>query len=392
MGKEENAAKEKKQMRILVVEDMITMRRTIRNMLRQLGYARILEADNGIDAWDKMSAINVDLAIVDWNMPRMTGGELLRKTRADDRFAKIPFIMVTAEVDEGIIAEAAETDVDAYIIKPFVAKTLEEKIDGVLEKRKNPSPSDTHLRLARVFAGTGQFNKAVDELKAALDVNFQNPQVFLALGDLHNQRGMLDDAEKAYKKAIALQAKFAKAYDGLADVYAKKGDTEKCIRTMKNAISKSPKNAARQKALGKVLLEKGKVDEAKAAFDCAVKVEPRNMVIQAEIGEIFLAKDLDGEAAELFNSVLRANPNDVHMYNRLGIAYRKQGRFQEAIEEYTKALNVAPGDEHLYYNLGRAYIEAGKVDAAMVQFDKALEICPDFKEAREVLDKIRNPK
>ena len=84
----------------MVVDDAINMRRTIRNMLRQLKYVHIVEAEDGLDAWKILPTAKIDMAIVDWNMPRMTGIELLRKARADDRFAKIPFIMVTAEVDE----------------------------------------------------------------------------------------------------------------------------------------------------------------------------------------------------------------------------------------------------------------------------------------------------
>ena len=215
----ELSLKEKAQMKFLVVDDMINMRRTIRNMLRQLGYVYITEAENGLDAWGKLPDTKIDIAIVDWNMPQMTGIELLRRARADDRFMKIPFIMITAEVDESTIAEAAETEVDAYIIKPFVAKVLEEKIDVVMMKRENPSPLDTLLSLAKVFAGTGQFNKAIGQLKTALSLNPASPQVYLALGELYSQRGMVDDAEKAYKRAIMLGPKFTRAYDGLAELY-----------------------------------------------------------------------------------------------------------------------------------------------------------------------------
>ncbi|HLA27575.1 MAG TPA: tetratricopeptide repeat protein [Syntrophales bacterium] len=391
MGKE-LSSKEKALIRFMVVDDMIGMRRTIKNMLRQLGFEHIIEAEDGLDAWKKLPTAKIDIAIVDWNMPQMTGVELLKKVRADERFAKLPFIMVTAEVDENTIAEAAETEVDAYIIKPFVAKVLEEKINTVLEKKENPSPVDTLLSLVKVLAGAGQFNRAIDQLKVALNISSSNPQVYLAFGDLYNQRGMLDDAEKAYKKAITLEARFTKAYDGLADVYEKKGDVRKSIQTMQNAVGHSTRNASRQTKLGKALLEQGMVKEAQAAFESAIKTEPDNMVMQSEIAESFLAKDMDNEAATLFQSVLRANPKDINIYNRLGIAYRKQGKFREAIEEYKKALAVDPGDENLYYNLGRALMEAKKVDEAIVQFNKALQIYPDFKEAREALDKIINRK
>jgi two-component system chemotaxis response regulator CheY len=118
----ELSKEEKAKIRFLVVDDMISTRRTIRNMLRQLGYVRIIEAEDGLEAWERLTTAEIDIAIVDWNMPRMTGVELLRKARADGRFAKIPFIMVTAEVDESTIAEAAETEVDAYIIKPLAPR------------------------------------------------------------------------------------------------------------------------------------------------------------------------------------------------------------------------------------------------------------------------------
>ena len=178
-------AKGKEDLKILVADDMITMRHTIRNMLRHLGYVHILESEDGVSAWNKLSIGRIDVAIVDWNMPNMSGITLLKKARQDDRLTDLPFIMVTAEVAEETIAEAAETDVDAYIIKPFVAKTLDEKIEQVLERKTNPSPLDTHLRLASVFTNAGQYNKATSELKTALVVQPNSPRVFTAFGDLY---------------------------------------------------------------------------------------------------------------------------------------------------------------------------------------------------------------
>ncbi len=380
--------KEKGAMKFLVVDDMINMRRTIRNMLRQLGYERITECEDGVSAWNKLCIDRPDIAIVDWNMPNMNGITLLKKTRQEDRLADIPFIMVTAEVAEETIAEAAETDVDAYIIKPFVAKTLEEKIDLVLERRSNPSPLDTHLRLASIYAHAGQFNKATSELKTALIVQPNSPRVYTAFGDLYQQRGMLDDAEKAYKKALIIEPKYMKAHDSLAAVLIKKGDEKKIIAALKEAVAVSPKNAARQVRLGKALLGSDMAGEARKAFKYAVSSEPQNTAAQLEIAEIFLAQNMDHEAAELFAAVSQVNPEDVHVYNRLGIAYRKQGKFQEAIAEYTKALRVDPQDEHLHYNLGRAYLEAGRVADAKAQFRKALELNPEFPEVLEILREI----
>jgi len=381
-------AKDRADLKFLVADDMINMRRTIRNMLRQLGYVHIVECDDGDSAWNKLSIDRADVAIVDWNMPNMNGITLLKKTRQDDRLCDIPFIMVTAEVAEETIAEAAETDVDAYIIKPFIAKTLEEKIEQVLERRTNPSPLDTHLRLASVFTHAGQYNRATSELKTAMVVQPNSPRVYTAFGDLYQQRGMLDDAEKAYKKALLIEPKFTKAYDSLVAVLVKKGDQKRVIACLKEAVAVSPKNAARQVMLGKVLLENGMAGEARKAFKYAVSAEPNNTAAQMEIGEILLAKDMDEDAAELFAKVSQTNPEDVHVYNRLGIAYRKQGKFPEAIGEYNKALRVDPLDEHLHYNLGRVYLDAEMIADAKAQFQKALELNPDFPEVAEILREV----
>jgi len=286
---------DKSQIMFLVVDDLANMRRTIKNMLRQLGYARITEAENGLDAWRKLPIENIDVAIVDWNMPQMSGVELLRRIRADEKFAQIPIIMVTAENEADSIAEAAEAGCSAYIIKPLVVKVLAEKITAALGKKEKILPLDALLSLAKVLADAGQFNKAVDHLKSAMIMSPSSPSVYLAFGDLFMQRGMMDDAEKAYQKAVIVEPQFTLAYDRLADLYARKGEMRKSIEALLGAVSKSPRNAARQTKLGKAQLEQGMVREAKAAFENAIKLEPDNKALQSAVMESLQAKNaLDG--------------------------------------------------------------------------------------------------
>ena len=380
--------REKEKIRILIADDMKSMRQTLRAMLAELGYKHTIEAPNGLTAWEKLQINKVDLAILDWNMPGFSGIEVLRKARANDRLADIPFIIVTAEVAEETIAEAAETEVDAYIIKPFIAQTLGEKIDRVLERKKNPSPVDALMRSARVRAAAGEYNKAMEDLKAAMNMNPRNPRILHEFGDIYFQRGMLDDSEKAYKKAILCAPQFTRAYDGLTRVYAKKGDDEKLMRTLREGVRVSPKNASRQTLMGKAMLAAGDVKEANKAFDAAIKAEPGNPAVRQNIAEALLAKGMDVEAAEMFEASLKINPENVHVYNRLGIAYRKQGKCSEAIAAYQKAIVIDPEDENLHYNLGRAFLEGGMKDAAVPCFEKALELYPEFREARQILEII----
>ena len=121
-------------MRVLVVDDFSTMRRIVRNILRQLGFQNVVEADDGTSAWDVLNREKIDFIVSDWNMPQMTGIELLRKVRASEQFANIPFLMVTAEAQQENIIEAVQAKVSNYIVKPFTKATLEEKVNLVLKK------------------------------------------------------------------------------------------------------------------------------------------------------------------------------------------------------------------------------------------------------------------
>lgn len=123
-----------KDMRILVVDDFSTMRRIIKNLLRELGFQNIQEADDGSTAWPMLQAGNFDFLVTDWNMPGMAGIDLLKAVRADERLKTLPVLMVTAEAKREQIVEAAQAGVNGYIIKPFTAETLREKLDRIFAR------------------------------------------------------------------------------------------------------------------------------------------------------------------------------------------------------------------------------------------------------------------
>lgn len=123
-----------KNMRILVVDDFSTMRRIVRNLLADLGYENIVEAEDGAPALQIMKTEAIDFVVTDWNMPGMTGIDLLKAIRAEPRYARVPVLMVTAEARRNQIIEAAQAGVNGYIIKPFTAQTLKEKLDKIFER------------------------------------------------------------------------------------------------------------------------------------------------------------------------------------------------------------------------------------------------------------------
>lgn len=120
-------------MKVLVVDDFSTMRRIVKNTLRQIGFTNIEEAEDGQKAFDRLVVEKFDFVVSDWNMPNMTGIDLLRKVRATPQIKDIPFLMVTAEAKQENIVEAIKAGVSNYIVKPFTVATLDEKIKKIFK-------------------------------------------------------------------------------------------------------------------------------------------------------------------------------------------------------------------------------------------------------------------
>jgi len=123
-----------KNMKILIVDDFSTMRRIIKNLLRDLGFTNTHEADDGTTALPMLRGGDFDFLVTDWNMPGMTGIDLLKELRADGKLASLPVLMVTAEAKRDQIIEAAQAGVNGYVVKPFTAQVLKEKIDKIFER------------------------------------------------------------------------------------------------------------------------------------------------------------------------------------------------------------------------------------------------------------------
>jgi two-component system chemotaxis response regulator CheY len=121
-------------MKFLVVDDFSTMRRIVRNLLKELGFSNVQEAEDGVDALHKLRGDAFEFVVTDWNMPNMTGIELLKAIRADAGLKHLPVLMITAEAKKENIIAAAQAGASGYIVKPFTAATLDEKLKKIFEK------------------------------------------------------------------------------------------------------------------------------------------------------------------------------------------------------------------------------------------------------------------
>jgi len=120
-------------MKVLIVDDFATMRRILKNILKQIGFSNIKEADDGKTALIELKKEQFDLVLCDWNMPEMSGLELLQKVRSDDGLKDTPFVMVTAEAQKDNILKAVKAGVNNYVVKPFTAETIGEKLKKVFD-------------------------------------------------------------------------------------------------------------------------------------------------------------------------------------------------------------------------------------------------------------------
>ncbi len=371
---------------VLVVDDVTNMRRTIKNMLKQIGASNVMEADDGDTALQVMrNNTGCRFMLLDWNMPRMPGIHTAREIRTDAAMQDVPILMITAESDRVQIAQAGEIGVNGYIIKPFVAKLLAEKIYTVLDMRANPPEHVKLIKTGEELLRQGQHHKALALFEKAKEMR-KSARVEVSIGDAYAMIGNSGKALAAYATAVQQNPQFLKAYIKSADLYIKEGNEDAALVSLQKAVEISPGNSGRLITMGGIYLNKGDMVHAAAAFGEAVKHESSKA---SEIAEELLKMGKPEMAEHYFRASLEKSADAIHTYNRLGISLRRQGKWKEAILEYETAIKIDPKDEGVYFNMAKAYLEGGQLILAEKNFQKALELNPDLSAAQQELDAIK---
>lgn len=363
------------------------MRHSLKVMLRHIGFKQIVEAEDGVKAWEIVKVGDIDFIISGWTMPKMDGLELLRYLREDPQFRNIPFLMMTGEVSESRITQAAETEVDGYIIKPFEENTLEGKVLRILRHKESPSMFEKNMNEGAKFMDASDYPAAIEMFVKALELKSESARARLAVGEAFESSGDYDEAEKWFKEAISVNPQYIRGHERLGNLYMETERKKEAIESFELAGNISPNNARRQATLGKLHIKQGDAKKAEKAFSLAIQNDRENAALRVEIGEAYLDSGLAAQAAEAFKGSLGI-VEDSNVYNRLGISLRRQGKVKEAITEYLKAIDVAPEDEVLYYNLGRAYFENEDYRRSKTALQKALEIDRNFAECGELLAQV----
>lgn len=348
------------QMSFLIVDDADNMRRSIRAMLKLINFGKYHhEACNGKEAWKFLNAEDtaVDFVISDWNMPKTNGTELLNLIRASKKWKNIPFLMITAESNQSIVAEAAENDVDAYLTKPFVTATLELKIKELINLVVNPTILTQLLRKAEEYSEKNALDQAIECILLAIKNNPRSSKPLRELGRLYLRKNSIDKALVCFQRATEINRLDLPSFQYLGQINLKLGDTEKALAYFSKAMELSPRNTDRALKLATLLLGRQKLVEADKILKILLRNNPDDLDLSCEVADLCLDHGLYSLASRTYQSVLTADPDRYFLSKKLGQALIKDGHAKEAIVILEKSASRFPNDIALLLSIAQAYLD-----------------------------------
>ena len=371
---------------VLIVDDMEMMCKSMRGMMRVLGLGKtFLFAQNGLDAWNILKTEPVDLAIVDWNMPVMTGVELLTRIREDRVLRDLPVVMVTAEANREIVAEAAESDIDAYILKPFTARSMGEKILSVIERANHPPPMTLHLKNARDLEENGDVAGAIEEAMLAMEAEPQSSKPIRELGYLYFKKNDLGSAEKWLLKAAKMNKLDVFAFHYLGELYLKRNDIDNASKYFDKAMNISPRHVSRGIEFGKVLVQKKMTKRAEKVFDKAISLSSDPLSTYEEVADFCLENGMYDYAIRLMGFILSTMPTRSDIMFKIGVAHENQEKPREALSYFIDAEKKDKDNSEIKIHMAKNYIQLKQMIRAERILKSLIKVDPENKNAQQLL-------
>lgn len=380
-------------MSVLIVDDMKSMRLSIRNMFKQLRIgSNIRYAENGREALKILSEIHVDMAVIDWNMPVMNGVTLLNNIRNTKELRDMPVIMITAEAERDIVLNVAESDIDAYLLKPLTMKSLEEKVKIVIHSANNPDKTTIHLHNARDFEEAGDFNRAIEETRLALQEKPRASRILRNLGLLYDKVNNEKMTEKCLQKAVAVNKEDDVSRYLLVDFYLRNNDLVNALNYYEQARVLGSQIISKGIEIGERLIEKGMTSEAVNIFTRLMKNSKETLSIRDNIIDICMQHGEYGYVKELLSNLIEEQPDRVDLKLKAARLYTEINEQDKALEYYENINNIAKLDRDLTSEefidvklvLARAYVEKKKPFIVEQYLNQILKIDPNNATALEL--------
>ncbi len=373
-------------MTILIVDDMESMRKSIRGMLKMLHVGKtIRHAENGREGWKIINEMPIDLAIIDWNMPVMKGIELLELIRNNKQFRDMPVIMITAEAEKKIVMEAAESDIDGYLLKPLTTQALDERIRSVIRLANEPAKATRHLLKARDYEEAGDIAQAIPEIKEALKERPNSSRILRKLGQLYAMKGNDDVAEKCFLKAVAVNSQDAISRYILSELYLKQDNLAAAVKYYDQAIAISPRNIGTGVDLGNILIKKGMGTQALEIFKKVLMHSGKNLVHVEKAAQCCIEAGEFGYARKLLESVIEENPERYDLMFNLAKLCERDGDTGQALAYYKDVDDNTSDNLDAKMRMAKIYFSMKKVYVVDDLLKQILKIQPDNLEAKTMM-------
>ncbi len=372
---------------VLVVEDQGTMRELIRGMLRKNGYHKLVTVENGRQAIGAICSHEVNVVITDWNMPNMTGIELVKWIKADSRFFRLPVMMISDEGSADKVLYALEEGSDGFLVKPFSEVKLIKHLDDMLTKAACLSEMEEKVFEMRLLKLSGEYRKALELGNEILKVR-KHPRVVLMTCECLYK---IEDYEKAIEMMLDTdeETRTSGHNNLLGKLYISVGRQSEGLMYLEQAVEKNPLNHDRKIDLARAYFSAGKVGEAEKVIEKMMSMNPTDLNL-VSVAQLYLDHGDEIKAGLYLDQTVDPIPETVHVFNNYAVALRKANRCEESARIYQKCLQIVPNSDILHYNLGLLYRRIGRLEDAKKVLVRALQLNPNNKHADKLLKDIQS--
>jgi two-component system chemotaxis response regulator CheY len=357
----------------------------MRVMLKKNGYVKLTMAESGKQALKSIAGHPMDLVITDWNMPNMTGIELLKHIKGDPELCLTPVLMISDERAADMVLYAVEEGTDGFLVKPFSENDLIKKIKEALSKNASADPLEQKISELRRL-------KLSKNYREALDLGFE------LLKTTNNQRVALLTCEclyqvEEYDKAITMMPdtdekhRSSRHSNLLGKIHLSLGQYDQGILALEQAIKINPLNNDRKIDLAGAYFAAGKAEAAEKVIRSIVNTHPTDLEL-VNIAQIYLDQDKIDEAGNYLKQTVDPIKETVSVFNNYAVALRRTDRLEDATDIYLRCLKIDPDSDVLHYNLAVLYVKSGKMAEAKEALNNALKLNPDNEYIKELLQKI----
>lgn len=362
-------------MSILIVDDMKSMRLTIRKMLQNLKIgSNLMFAENGREGLAILNKVNCDIAIVDWNMPVMNGIDMLDRIRNDRNLRDMPVIMVTAESKRDIVSDGAESEIDAYLLKPLTLAILDEKIRTVVKKVNNPDPATIHRLKARDLEENQDYNGAIDQIRIALKHNPSASRLLRQLGLLYFKVKQPGIAEKCLLKAAAVNKQDIITRVLLTDFYIKQNELEKAAQYFLEILSLSTKYNEKAIIFAEKLLTGGSKRLAFEIFSKIIIRSKKYNAVRERVINICLGHNEFEYSLSLLEQSLKKNPSNYDIVYKAGLVCLEADDTEKALKYFIEVDRHIKGHVNAKFEIAKILARKGKVIPAKNYLTQILTI------------------